>query len=143
MARIEIDLPGKYAFTTNIPIRISDINQGGHLSWDSMFRIIDEAHIQFWKYVGYQERGGRGVSRIMRDAGIIYRKQAYHGQTLRVETAVTELTEKGFDLVFRVTEVSSGDEIARAKTSFLCYDYQEQKVVPVPFDLRDKFMRMV
>lgn len=143
MGRIVIDLPGKYTFSTNIPIRISDVNQGGHLSWDSMFRIIDEAHIQFWKSIGYAERGSKGISRIMVDAGIIYKRQAYHGQTLRLEIAVTELTDRGFDLVYRVTEVNSGDEIARAKTSFLCYDYQKKKVVSVPEELRVKFLEMV
>ncbi len=143
MGRIVIDLPGKYTFSTNIPIRISDVNQGGHLSWDSMFRIIDEAHIQFWKNIGYAERGSKGISRIMVDAGIIYKRQAYHGQTLRLEIAVTELTDRGFDLVYRVTEVNSGDEIARAKTSFLCYDYQKNKVVSVPEELRVKFLEMV
>ena len=143
MARIEINIPDKIAFSTNIPIRISDINQGGHLSWDSMCHIIDEAHIQFWNRMVYQGRGEKGISRIMRDAGIIYKRQAYHGQTLKVEIAVTELTDKGFDLVYRVTEVNSGDEIARAKTSFLCYDYQKQKVVPVPDELRERFLTMV
>ncbi|MEE8413518.1 MAG: thioesterase family protein [Dehalococcoidales bacterium] len=138
MARIEIKLPGKFNFSTTIPIRISDINQGGHLSWDSMFRILDEASIQFWSSLDYPEMEGDRVSRITVDAGINYKRQAYHGQTLRVEIAASEFTDKSFDLVFRVTEVDSGDEIARAKTGVLCYDYQNEKVMPIPEELRNK-----
>ena len=141
MARIEISLPSKFTFSTSIPIRISDINQGGHLSWDSMFRILDEASIQFWGSLENPEMEDESISRITVDAGINYKQQAYHGQTLRVEIAANEFTDKSFDLVFRVTETDNGTEIARAKTGVLCYDYQKQKVTPIPEELRNKLLR--
>jgi acyl-CoA thioester hydrolase len=141
MARIKINLPSKFIFSTDIPIRISDINRGGHLSWDSMFRIIDEARVQFWSRLDYPEAEGKKISHITVDAGINYKRQAYHGQTLRVEIAASEFTDKGFDLVYRVTEVDSGIEIARAKAGILCYDYQKQKVVPMPEELKNKLSR--
>ena len=138
MARIEISLPGEFVFSTNIPIRISDMNRRGHLSWDSMFRILDEASVQFWSSMDDAETGGEKISRITVDAGINYRRQAFHGQTLKVEIAANDFSSKGFDLVFRVTEVNSGTEIARAKTGILCYDYQQQKVIQIPEKLRNK-----
>jgi len=55
-----------------------------------------------------------------------------------VEIAANDFSSKGFDLVFRVTEVNSGTEIARAKTGILCYDYQQQKVIQIPEKLRNK-----
>ena len=138
MARIEINLPDKYSFSVDVPVRISDINPGGHLSWDSMFGIIDEAHVRFWGSLDISDIESKGISRIMADAGINYKKQVYHGQTLRVEIGVAELTTRGFDLVYRVTDVDSGEEVARAKTGFLCYDYRKQRVVPVPEELKNK-----
>ena len=78
------------------------------------------------------------ISRITVDAGINYKRQAYHGQTLRVEIAANEITDKGLDLVYRVTEVDSGAEIAWAKTDILCYDYQKRKVAPIPEELRNR-----
>jgi len=141
MARIKVTLPDKYAFSVDIPIRIGDINPGGHLSWDAMFNILDEAHVRFWNSLNLTEIEGRGISRIMADAGINYKRQAYHGQTLRVEIGIAELTARSFDLVYRVTDAGSGDEIARAKTGFLCYDYRKQKVVPVPEELKSKLVK--
>lgn len=138
MARIKIDLPDKFSFSTNIPILISDINRGGHLGWDSMFRILNEATVQFWNLLDLPEAEGERISRITVDAGINYRQQAYHGQTLRVEIDTNEFTNKGFNLVYRVTELDSGTEIARAKSGILCYDYQKQKVIPIPDELRNK-----
>ncbi len=141
MARIEISLPNEYAFSTNIPIRISDINRGGHMGWEAMFTILDEARFQFLSNLDYPEREGKEIPHIMIDAGIIYKRQAYHGQTLRVEIAVTELTDKGFDIVYRVSEAKSGTEIARAKTGILYFDYRKQKVVSIPNGLRNKLSR--
>jgi acyl-CoA thioester hydrolase len=134
--RIKIDLPEKYIFSTDIPVRSRDINRGGHMGWDSMFSILDEARVRFWGSIGYSETANESVSNIMADAGIQYKNQVYHGQTLRVEMAATEFTDKGFDLVYRVTEVKSGNEVARAKTGMLCFDYRQQKIVSVPEDFR-------
>ncbi|MBI2849547.1 MAG: thioesterase family protein [Chloroflexi bacterium] len=141
MARIEISLPSKFIFSTDIPIRISDINRGGHLSWDSMFRLLDEASVQFWSSLDSPGSEDERISHITVDAGINYKRQAFHGQTLRVEIAADEFTNKGFDLVFRVTEVVSGSEIARAKAGILCYDYEKQKVISIPEELRSKLSR--
>ena len=141
MTRIEISLPNMFVFSTNIPIRVSDINRGGHLGWDSMFRILDKASVQFWSSLDYPEAEDERISRITVDAGINYKRQAFHGQTLRVEIGTNEFTNKGFDLVFRVTEMDSGAEIARAKAGILCYDYQKQKVIPIPEKLRDKLLK--
>ena len=138
MARIKINLPEKFLFSVDIPIRVSDINLGGHLSWDSMFRILDEARTRFWKHIDYSETENKRISNIMMDAGIQYKKQAYHGQTLRVEVGVTEISARDFDLVYRVSEIESGDEVARAKSGILCYDYEEQKVISIPDKLLKK-----
>lgn len=138
MARIEIGLPDRFIFSTNVPVRISDTNRAGHVGWDSMFRILDEAGVQFWNSLGSPENEGEKIPRITVDSGINYRKQAYHGQTLKVEIGTADFSSKGFDLVFRVTDVASGAEIARAKAGILCYDYQQQKVVPIPEELRNK-----
>ena len=138
MSRIIINIPDTFIFSTKIPIRVSDINRHEHVGWDSFFRIISEANVQFWNSLDYSEPKGGKTSRIMVEAGINYKKQAYYGQTLIVEIAVAEVTERGFSLVYKVTNMDDGIEIARAKTGFLCFDYHGQKVIPIPEELRNK-----
>ena len=138
MARIKINLPEKYIFSTDIPVRSIDINRGGHMEWNHMFNILDEARIQFWDSIGYSETENARVSNIMADAGINYKRQVFYGQTLRVEMAADEFTERGFDLVFRVSDSETGEEVARGKTGMLCFDYQEQKITRVPDDFRER-----
>ncbi|MFC1914248.1 acyl-CoA thioesterase [Chloroflexota bacterium] len=51
---------------------------------------------------------------------------------------VTDFATKSFDMVYKVTDVKTGLELARAKTGFISYDYRQQRAIPVPQDLRDK-----
>ena len=138
MAQIKINLPEKYIFSTDIPVRSTDINRGGHIGWNYMFHILDEARIQFWDSVGYPVTQNLRVSSIMADAGINYKGQAFYGQTLKVEMAAAEFTEKSFDLIFRVSDSVTGKEVARAKTGMVRFDYKKQKITDVSDDFRKR-----
>ena len=55
MARIKIELPDNFPFTTSIPVRITDINYGGHVGNDTVLSIIHEARMQFLKSMAIQK----------------------------------------------------------------------------------------
>ena len=139
MARIEIASPEKYVFSTDIPIRIGDINRGNHLAHDAVLAIMEEARVRFVRSLGYKDENMDGTSFIIVDAGVIYRKQGFYGQTLRVEIALTDFSRKGCDMIFRVSNAETGDEMVRAKTGILFYNYREQKVVAIPDSFKARF----
>ncbi len=132
MARIEIALPKEFIFSTDIPIRISDINRGRHLAHDAVLSILEEGRVRFMRSIGYPEENMDGVSFITVDAGIIYKKQGFYGQTLRIEIAVNDFSRKGCDVVYKMSNAETGEEMVRAKTGMLFFNYREQKVAPVP-----------
>lgn len=138
MPRTTINLPSEFVFFTDIPIRIGDINRGMHLGHDSFFLIIEEARTRFFGSLGYAENNIEGAGLIMTDASIVYLKQGSYGQTLRIDIAVTDFTARAFDMVYRVSDRDTGVEMARAKTGFVFYDYQQQKVAVVPPTLKGK-----
>ena len=45
MSRIKIPLPEKKDFSTEIKLRISDINYGGHMGNDAVLTIVHEARL--------------------------------------------------------------------------------------------------
>ena len=47
MAKVKIELPEDFIFKTEIPVRISDINYGGHLGNDSLLSIVQESRVKF------------------------------------------------------------------------------------------------
>lgn len=141
MSRTIINLPSEFIFSTDIPIRIGDINHGGHLGHDSFLIIIGEARMRFFRSLGYVESNMtniEGAGLIMTDASIVYLRQGNYGQTLRVEIAINDFTTRSFDMVYRVSDRDTGVEMARAKTGFVFYDYQKQKVVAVSPSLKEK-----
>ena len=55
MARVKLALPESFSFETDIKVRISDINYGGHLGNDSVMSLIHEARLRFLEKYGYTE----------------------------------------------------------------------------------------
>ena len=139
MARIEIAQQKEYVFSTEIPIRIGDINRGRHLAHDAVLSIMEEARVRFMRSIGFPEDDLGGVSFITVDVGIIYKKQGFYGQTLKIEIAVTDFSRKGCDIIYRITNADTGDEMVKAKTGMLFFNYREQKVAPVPEPFRARF----
>ena len=141
MARIKIDLPAKFSYSTNIPIRITDINFGGHVGNDTILSIVHEARAKFIQHLGYDELNFWGVGTIMSDVAIEYKDQIYYGDEILASVAVGEITKVAFDLFYKL-EKRSGDgklaTVALAKTWIVCYDYDLKKVAAIPEKAIDK-----
>ena len=139
MARIKLELPAQFHFTTEIPIRISDINYGGHLGNDSVLSIIHESRIRFLMDKGYSEFDVEGVGIIMTDAAIVFKSEAFYGESVRIQIGLKDFSKFGCDLYYMIRERESGREVAHAKTGIVFFNYQERKLVPVPEKFRKQF----
>jgi 4-hydroxybenzoyl-CoA thioesterase len=136
MPRVEISLPESFLFETEIPIRISDVNYGGHLGNDAVLSIAQEARVRFLGARGWGELDVEGVGILMVDAAVMYRAEGRHGMTLRVRLAANDVRSRGLDLVYVMNDAASGEEIARVKTGILFFDYRERRVVTMPARFR-------
>jgi acyl-CoA thioester hydrolase len=139
MARIKLDLPPVFKFSTELTVRITDINYGGHLGNDALLSLLHEARLRFLQSLGWSEMDCGGASIIMTDAAIVYRNEAFQGERLRIDVAVTDLQAMSCDIVYRVVNAGTAAEVARAKTGIAFFDYQARKVVPAPAAVRDAF----
>ncbi|HSW58056.1 MAG TPA: thioesterase family protein [Dehalococcoidales bacterium] len=141
MARLKIELPASFCFSTRIPIRIGDINRAWHLSHVNMVAILEEARAQYMVKQGFSDEVNntqRQIGFILGDIAVVFKRQGYYGQILEVEIAAVDFEDKGFDLIYRVRELASGKELARAKTGVLIFDYKTQKVIKITDELKDK-----
>lgn len=139
MARINLDLPGEFPFSTELPLRVTDINYGGHMGNDSLLGLLQEARVRFLAAYGLRELDVFGLGIIMTDSAIVYKSEAFYGETLVVSLAVTDFNKYGCDFVYRVTEKTSGREVARAKTGIVFFDYERRAVQGVPQGFLDLF----
>ena len=132
MARVKLDLPEKFDFVTEMPVRITDINYGRHLGNDALLAFIHEARVRYLQSRGLSELDVGGCGLIMVDAVLVYKAQAAYGDMLSIEVTTQDFAPLGCDFVFRVTNPKNGKEVARAKTGVVCFDYSLNKLVPCP-----------
>jgi acyl-CoA thioester hydrolase len=134
MARIKIDIPSSFSFTTRIPVRITDLNYGGHVGNDTLLGILQEARVHYLQQWGYTELNVGGAGLIMSDAAVTYKGESFYGDMLEISIQAAEFTRVGFELYYLV-ETLRGEKripVAQAKTGMVCFDYTARKPVQLP-----------
>lgn len=130
MARVTIELPSEFRFSTNISIRITDINYGGHAGNDTILSLIHEARMQFLNSVGYTEMNCGGTGLIMTDAAIEFKKELFYGEVVSISVVAANFSKISFELLYKMEKQWEGKNVlvARAKTSMVCFDYTAKKM---------------
>ncbi|RYY26565.1 MAG: acyl-CoA thioesterase [Chitinophagaceae bacterium] len=140
MARIKIDLPAAFTFQTNIPVRITDLNYGGHVGNDTILSILHESRMQYLKSLNYTELAFEGVGLIMADVGIEFKAEVFYGDTITASLVASEISKISFDLYYKL-EKTEGDKtvlVAAAKTRMICFNYTTRKVTAIPETAKNK-----
>jgi len=134
MARVRIELPATFDFTTTIPIRITDVNYGGHVGNDAILSLIHEVRMQFLNHFHYSEMDFAGVGMIMSDVSIEFKSEAFYGDVLKAYVTSAQTGKVSFDIYYKITKEKDSKEIniAIAKTGMVCYDYKNKKISAIP-----------
>jgi acyl-CoA thioester hydrolase len=140
MPRIKIDLPGNFNYSTHIPVRITDINYGGHVGNDTILSILHEARVQFLNNFGYSELNCGGTGLIMSDVGIEFKSELFYGDIIIASITSSEFSKVAFSIYYRLEKQVDGKKvlIALAKTGMVCYDYKNKKIAAVPGEVKEK-----
>lgn len=132
MARTKLDMPDKYVFSTELTVRISDVNYGGHMGNDALLSLLNEARVRFLREHGFSELDAGGAGLIMSEVLILYKAQAFHGDRLTVDIAVADIEKCGCDILYRVTRKDGCNEVARARTGMIFFDYSSNRIAKTP-----------
>lgn len=139
MSRIKIDLPENFSFTTQIPVRITDVNYGGHVGNDKILSLLHEARIQYLSHYGYTEMNLAGVGTIMSDVAIEFKNELFYGEIIKASVTAAGFSKVSFEIYYKLEKLTGEREIlpvAFAKTGMVCYDYARKKIVTVPEEVR-------
>ena len=141
MPRVTIELPASFTFSTSIPVRITDLNYGGHVGNDTVLALIHEARLQFLKQHGCTELNFGGTGMIMSDVSIAFKNEIFYGDTVIASVALTEIARTSFALYYKL-EKTDGDKsvlLATARTGMVCFNYTTKKMVAFPAALQERF----
>jgi len=139
MSRVKLKFPDENPrYTATIPVRIGDINYGGHAGNDAILSIVHEARMQMFRSYGYTEMSVGGISTIMADVMIAYKGESFYGDDLIVKIYTDEIKEHSFDLLYNITTLRNRVQIdiAHAKTGIVCFDYNFRKVAIMTEELK-------
>ena len=141
MARIKIDMPDNYLFSTTLDVRISDINYANHLSNDSVLSFVHESRVRFLRQYGYTELDVEGLGIIMTDSAIVYKAEGFYGDQVQVDITVGDFNKYGCDIFYLMTNNATAVEIAHVKTGIVFFDYETRKVVTLPEGFRANLLK--
>ena len=139
MSRTKLDLPKEFNFHVSIPVRITDINYGGHVGNDTVLTLLHEARMKFLYHYDFSEMNFGGVGLIMRDVTIEFKKELFYGDSARVYITVTKFSRVGFDVFYKMVKNEDEMQVAIAKTGMVCYDYNTKKIASVPITILQTF----
>ncbi|MEO5683707.1 MAG: thioesterase family protein [Chitinophagaceae bacterium] len=142
MARVKIDLPVSFSFATEIPVRITDLNYGGHVGNDTVLSIIHEARMQFLHQYGCTEMNFGGAGMIMSDVGIEFKQELFYGDVIKASVAMEEISKVSFVLYYKLEkEINSRLVlVAAARTGMVCYNYETKKMAAFPEAIKQHFI---
>lgn len=127
-------LPTSFQFTCQLPVRITDINYGGHVGNDRLLVYAHEARIQYLQEMGYTEMELDTTSLMLTKASLEIRSELFFGDQLSVAVQAMHFTSKGFDLLYKIEKIIAGKPVLAAivLTTMICFDYKNKKVTNLP-----------
>lgn len=132
MARIKIVLPERLPFVTELAVYIDLINEGAHLDNARLLGLVAEARCRLLAELGFSQRDVGGAGIILADVAAQYRSEAFWGERLHCAMGVSDPRPFGFDLVWQLTEATTGREVARGKHGVVTFEYTTRSKTPVP-----------
>lgn len=140
MSRVKVDLPENFMFSTKIPVRITDINYGGHVGNDTILSILHEARVQYLQHYGYSELNCGGTGLIMSDVAIEFKNELFYEDAIIAFVKAAEFSKVAFEIYYKLEKHNNNGNalIAVAKTGMVCFDYENKKVAAVPAGVKEK-----
>lgn len=143
MARLKLDFPeDQFCYSTQLTVRVTDINATNHLGNDSMISMISEARARFLFEFGIEETREDGTGIIVTDLATTYRAEAHARDRLLFEVGVMDFNKYGGDIIFRISRPEDDKAIAMAKSGFVFFNYRHAQVVEMPAAFSAKFPKV-
>ena len=120
-------------FCTEIQVRVTDVNYGGHLGNDSLYAYFHEARVRFLWRLGLSEGDiSDGVSLTQTEGHIEYKGEAFVGDILDVFVHIDEIKRTRFRVNYEFLRQSDARVIGRGYAVLAAFDYAKRKQVRLP-----------
>ncbi len=137
MARVQFELPSRFAFATEFPLYICHMNQGRHLDSVQMLTFVMEARQRCLTWLGFPDSlDNNGLMVAVGDLVVQYVSEAFYGETMCVRMTPGDQSKHGFDLVYRMEDAATGRVVSAGKVGSVFVDRGTRRAAPMPEDFR-------
>ncbi len=129
------ELMTRFPLVVPVQVRFRDLDALGHVNNAVYLSYLEMARVAY-----VQSRFGlshpRDFSFILARVEIDYKSPVTLGERLVVGIGVAHVGKRSFRFAYEIREASSGRLVAQAETVQVMYDYQAQKPVAIPEEVR-------
>ncbi|HTP85342.1 MAG TPA: thioesterase family protein [Bryobacteraceae bacterium] len=131
------ELLAGFPVVVEIPILWGNQDAFGHVNNVIYFRWCETARVEYLKRVGlWVPLPPRGVGPILASVKCDYKRPLNYPDTVRVGARVTRIGKSSMQMEHRYVSDSLGIEVATADSTLVLLDYNTNKSVPVPPEMR-------
>ena len=139
MARIRLTPRQSYSFSFTLPVRITDLNMGGHVSNSRIAEMFHEGRYRALTEMGLSEGnlGDGATGLVLADMVMNFKAEAFGNDILTVETDFDEFSTYECRSFYRLKR--GEDTIALGESGLVGFNFFERKKSPIP----DEFKHLV
>lgn len=119
---------------TEVYVRYCDTDVFGHVNNTSYFLYLEEGRTKFFSELCPKRPDS--LNFIIASITCDYIEQAYPSETLKVITRVVKIGMKSFHLEQTIRNEVKDLVIAKATAVIVCFNYKEERTIPIPKSLR-------
>lgn len=123
-------------FKIDIPIRIYDINYGGHLGHSELIKITHEARVKFFSKFSLKESDIDGAGIIVRALVVNYLGEAFFEDLLHISIFINKIGKTSCDFFYEITK-NTGQPVATVIETVLFMNYVTRRIQRVPKVIHD------
>lgn len=136
MSRLRLSPPERVVFSTDIEVRVTDLNYGKHLGHMELIGLLHQARVEFLMAHGMTELNIEGRVLVVVELAVSYRSEAFLGQHLAIDIGLAFEGSRGVQFFYGVRDRENGTLVASARTGVIFSDPENRAVVQVPAAFR-------
>lgn len=126
---------------TELQVKISDINYGGHMGNDKALLFFQDARIQFLKLLGFDEHHiGENTGIIISEAHVYFRKEVFLYDILSPSIYIEKISKRSFVMNYKFFRISDQICVFEGNTKIYAFDYLTRKACYLPENFKNALM---
>lgn len=126
-----------FVFETVMRVRNTEIDVGQHLTLESLISLLAEARARFLYSKGIKDINAEYQGLIVSNLQLNIINRVRAREELLFEVGIEHISDKDGEMAIKVTRMYDGSLVAKARKSFVQYDYRSNRSISFNNDVKE------